>query len=418
LLKQYYERLFPYSKFFKWLSYGKIDTEKSFFENREFSFTLKDDVYIRYRSYANEAEMTADIKKMNPYKIDLGAVFTDKPKDHKKIKASEFKPVERELVFDIDMTDYDEIRTCCQGAAICTKCWFFMNAAVKVVDTALREDFGFSNLLWVYSGRRGVHCWTCDTTARRLTNEGRTAVAEYLNVIAGGDAARKVNIRSPIYPAIERAIRICTGYFEQYVIAAASEGGQDVLAEPESQAKLLSVIGDPKFEEAMLESWAGDGQTSRGRWEELCKELAKESKKMKGKNPFAHRRNEIILQYTYPRLDVAVSTHMNHLLKSPLVVHPKTGRVCVPIDHNDINSFNPFTVPTITDLMRELDEYDSTHPEEPAGGRKVKNYQKTSLVPCLEVFDKFLEGCGAEMRAERDAAKEVEAANAAETGSW
>ena len=77
--------------------------------------------------------MTADIKKMNPYKIDIGAVFTDKPKDHKKLKASEFKPLERELVFDIDMTDYDEIRTCCSGAAICKKCWFFMNTAVLMV---------------------------------------------------------------------------------------------------------------------------------------------------------------------------------------------------------------------------------------------------------------------------------------------
>lgn len=63
---------------------------------------------------------------------------------------------------------------------------------------------------------------------------------------------------------------------------------------------------------------------------------------------------DIILQYTYPRLDAEVSKHRNHLLKAPFCVHPKTGRVCVPVDPTRVEEFDPETVPTVGQLLSEL----------------------------------------------------------------
>ncbi|CAH1771071.1 12798_t:CDS:2, partial [Entrophospora sp. SA101] len=76
-----------------------------------FSFTLNGGAYLRYNSYNSVEELKKDILDKCPIKIDIGPIYTARPADKRSLKPSEFKPVEKELVFDIDMTDYDEIRT-------------------------------------------------------------------------------------------------------------------------------------------------------------------------------------------------------------------------------------------------------------------------------------------------------------------
>ncbi|KAH3783399.1 hypothetical protein DPMN_161336 [Dreissena polymorpha] len=62
-----------------------IPVSKDYFSKREFSFTLKDDIYIRYQSFSNQDEMEKEIQKICPYKIDIGAVFSHRPKEHKTV---------------------------------------------------------------------------------------------------------------------------------------------------------------------------------------------------------------------------------------------------------------------------------------------------------------------------------------------
>ena len=132
-----------------------------------------------------------------------------------------------------------------------------MTAAVTTIDRALREDFGFENIMFVYSGRRGIHCWVCDPRARALQNDARTAIVEYLSFYQGGQQAKKVNITSPIHPSAMRAFEILEPYFakcvsflfqclfrrpERHFVLCRYLQEQDLLAFPEMAKIVLDLI--------------------------------------------------------------------------------------------------------------------------------------------------------------------------------
>lgn len=100
-------------------------------------------------------------------------------------------------------------------------------------------------------------------------------------------------------------------------------------------------------------------------------------------------KQDIVLEYTYPRLDIEVSKHLNHLLKSPFVVHPGTGRVCVPIDTRQLEDFDPLGVPTVTQLLSEIDEWKAPDESEQEG-KSIQDWEKTSLKPFIEYFRSFV----------------------------
>ncbi|RUS21279.1 hypothetical protein BC937DRAFT_93123 [Endogone sp. FLAS-F59071] len=399
LLRVFYQRFFPFKTYFQWLNYDTVPT-KNFF-NREFSFTLASEVYIRYNSFQDADELYKEIGRLQPVKIDIGAVYTTKvrsrsivfrltvnymkrvaptdmlplsylitllqPKDRKTVPPQAFQPVEKELVFDIDMTDYDEVRTCCSGADICHMCWKFMTISIKIIDIALREDFGFVHLLWVYSGRRGVHCWVCDERARRLTNESRKAIVQYLEVVKGSmQQAQKVKLPNILPPSLNRSLEILKQYFEELVLE-----NQRTLDVQENWNKLLQIVPDAAIRETLDHKWQKSSHSKTGsmKWAEFKNEIV-----VLGEGKAAVLAREIIFQYCYPRLDDKVSTQINHLLKSPFCVHPKTNRVCVPIDPARCDEFDPFKVPTLAQLNKEINEYNknsgTTNEERQVAGKK------------------------------------------------
>ena len=50
--------------------------DRDTFRHREFSFTLEDDVYVRYQSFDSQESLEEGIRKAMPYKMDIGAIFS------------------------------------------------------------------------------------------------------------------------------------------------------------------------------------------------------------------------------------------------------------------------------------------------------------------------------------------------------
>ncbi|KAJ5111252.1 hypothetical protein N7532_001787 [Penicillium argentinense] len=413
IMLAFYQRLFPFRYLFQWLNHGIVPTRD--FGNREFALTLQNDAYLRYQSYPTADLFRKDILKMNPSRFEIGPVYSTNPRDRKTLRGGQMKPVSKELVFDIDMTDYDDIRTCCQKANICAKCWAFVTMAIKVIDTALREDFGFEHILWVYSGRRGAHAWVCDPRARNLPDDRRRAIAGYLEILRGGSqSGKRVNLKRPLHPHVARSLDILKNNFAQTTLV-----DQDTFASSEQADRLLTLLPDKSLNNALRRKWdSSPDRPSASKWADIDS-LAKTGKSSTlNTATLRDAKQDIVLEYTYPRLDAEVSKKMIHLLKSPFVIHPGTGRICVPIDPRKAEEFDPLSVPTVMELLTEIDAYDAKNPagtteaEMPdaegsavndsdvkGGTRKMQDYEKTSLKPYIEFFRSFIAGLLKEERA-------------------
>ncbi|CAG9573907.1 putative DNA primase small subunit [Leishmania major strain Friedlin] len=326
----------------EWLNGKGAAAAEGYLARREFCFTLIGDIFTRFRSYRSSEELRAELVRCFPEKIDVGAVYNIRP-NQKQGLANVF-PVERELVFDIDMSDYDNVRSCCSGKSICSYCWAWMSCAAHVLHTVLRDDFGFKYILPVFSGRRGIHLWVCDRRARRMTNDERTALVGYLTVVAPKTlrstiVADLANHRL-IHPTIRHVLRTqLDRAFTSLFVASSSDNPNNIQHHPTA----AYIVHDATS--AVLKLGRRDAlnrfqqhvhfqQGNVLDWATYLRALGSEQEA----TDILHA---VQLLLMYPRLDEHVSTRRDHLLKLPFCVHPGTASLCCPLEWDEVDGFHP-----------------------------------------------------------------------------
>ena len=162
---------------------------------------------------------------------------------------------------------------------------------------------------------------------------------------------------------------------------------QDPWAEPANTERLLQRLPDKTLNDSLRKKWdTAPGRSSLSKWADIDALAKTGASKTLDSKALLEAKQDIVLEYTYPRLDVEVSKKQIHLLKSPFVIHPGTGRVCVPIDTTRLSKFDPLGVPTVTELLGEIDTFDEKAIEEGANVQKTQDYEKTSLRPYIDYF--------------------------------
>lgn len=233
------------------------------------------------------------------------------------------------------------------------------------------EDFNFEHILWVFSGRRGIHCWVCDKTARHLDNKNRNAVAEYLNLFTQQNSSSRVTLAGDrMHHCMKRAYRIVETYFDEICL-----NDQNIFGSTEGRKKLLELIPDEGVRKALEPQIATvEMGNSHGVWDIVKRYVnaTRTQNNMQRKLKFLIE--EIQMSILCPRLDISVSKTANHLLKAPFCVHPKTGKICVPFNPAAVSKFDPTTVPKLRQLLEEVDAFDKEAGSEQSHISLVSNF--------------------------------------------
>lgn len=163
---------------------------------REFTFEFPGKIYARFLKFQDVKEFREAVLKRVPEVIHIGPILSEKNKEVVE---------KRELIFDIDLNDYkketgEPLRACCKKEEkCCAKCWRFIRFARLIMNQIIGKSLGMKELVYFFSGNKGLHCWVFDERASKLSSRQRNSLLELLK-------ADKINLSLPLYKEIHRLV--------------------------------------------------------------------------------------------------------------------------------------------------------------------------------------------------------------------
>lgn len=303
--------------------------DRSTFQTREFGFNRLNGGFTRNKSFLEPEHLHEYLYTFPIIGAYIGSLYKNrlKPKDryNKAVTIHNAEWWGRELIFDLDLDDYNPVRTCkCVGKDVCEDCWGLMQEAADIINDTLIEDFGFKKLEWVYTGGRGYHCWVLDKHTFSLNQEQRTALVDYMQYIHDPKGLQKVDKLGKYDDQMRNRVLV-------------------------KLARKMILTETQKF---LIEN-AGFTSTRYKNAKKVLEksQLVRDIKDIipKGKEGIFY---EAVLKHHYPRIDHKVTIDIRRLIRMPGSIHIRSKNVSQYIS-------NPTTFNPINDAINMYDILDS-----------------------------------------------------------
>jgi DNA primase small subunit len=320
-MKRYMQELFPYAEVF-----AALDRGPEYNVARELYFK-RGETNIRWQALGISVdEFRRVVLEHRADRVDVGGVFSHALQHRQRAEhAKIFEVVGRELVFDLDLSDYGDVRGCnsaeCMSSdkskAICAACWSAMTASSLLLHRWLTTIGGFSNIVWAFSGRRGLHATVLD----RNTNdsdpwywdgESRDHFVQFVQ-------------------SCERSWATLTRYLLEVFTNIRLRRQPSLLFTCEKtflEVECCPNTIDRERAIRLLDQHKAKKTIDEVAWRDFSK-----------KNPGIALRTA--WKFCGPRLDAGVTRNMMHTLKVFFSVHPATSNIALVLDDDELETFNP-----------------------------------------------------------------------------
>lgn len=337
-LQEYYANCFP-NEVFDFFASRSLRN----YQDREFSLLWNNSTETtqRYNTYHSASELKTDLCNRQPNAISIGAVYATSPRYRSIVGKEQLLPVEKELVFDVDLKDYDDVRNCpCVGQKkCCDRCWIIAFVSAVVLKFLLEWKFFFSHFMCTFSGSKGYHLWVLDEETMEFTDKMRQNIVEYLhpfdqdyNLLPYSCSVMDFcfeNIAEPLFREF-----ILNG-----ILNIKLQQGRELVR------KIVHRYSEKEFDPFLSCAYMDDNNTV---WEKCKHEIERNCAHSK------HILHSIVFKFVFPRLDTGVTTRMAATLRLPFSVHQVTKKICLPIEIETMKDFRPSEAPTVAGAFQVI----------------------------------------------------------------